>query len=48
MGGGGWPNRHITFIMAKKRLIYSLFCSIYSICGGRMLVENVIMGVGVD
>jgi len=34
MGEEAWPNRHITFIEAKKSLIYSLFCSIYGICGG--------------
>jgi len=39
---GGWPNRHITFIVVKKSLIYSLSCSIYGICEGRGLVENVI------
>jgi len=44
MGGGGWPNRHITFIVAKKSLIYSLFCSIYGILGEKGLVENVICG----
>jgi len=32
--GGIWPNRHVTFIVAKKSLIYSLSCSIYGICGG--------------
>jgi len=37
-----WSNRHITFIVAKKSLIYTLFCSIYDICGGKKLVENVI------
>jgi len=35
MGEVVWPNRHITFIVAKKSLIYSLFCSIYGICGER-------------
>jgi len=34
----GWPNCHITFIVAKKSLIYSLFSFIFGICGGRMLV----------
>jgi len=35
-GGVGWPNHHIiTFILAKKSFIYSLFCSIYGICGER-------------
>jgi len=28
-----WPNRHITFVVVKKSLISSLFCSIYDICG---------------
>jgi len=47
-----WANRHITFIVAKKSLIYNLFFSIYGICGeggwlitpwgvGRGLAENV-------
>jgi len=46
-----WQNRHITFIVAKKSLIYSLFCSIYGVLrgggwlktsyGGRGLAENV-------
>jgi len=35
MGGGGWPNRHITFIVGEKAFIYSLFCSAYGVCGGR-------------
>jgi len=34
-----WPNRHITFIVAKKSLIY-IFYSIYGICGGKVLVEK--------
>jgi len=34
-GEGVWPNYHITFIVAKTSLIYSLFCSTYGICGGR-------------
>jgi len=38
---GVWPNHHVTFIVATK-LILKLFCSIYNICGGRGLVENVI------
>jgi len=42
MRGGGWANRHITFMVIKKALIYSLFCSIYGIYEGRVLVENVI------
>jgi len=40
MGEGFSPNRHITFIVAKKSLIYSLFCSIYDICRERELVEK--------
>jgi len=27
-------------------LIYSLLCSIYGICGGRGLIENIIWGKG--
>jgi len=46
MGEGVWPNRHITVNSSYKSLIYSLFCSIYGICGGRRLVENVIWGKG--
>jgi len=43
MGGDGvWPNRHITFTVAKKSLTYTLFCCISGICGGRGFVENVI------
>jgi len=44
MGGGGWPNRHITFIVAKKSLIYGLFYSLFGICGGKVLFENVVWG----
>jgi len=36
-GVGFWPNRHITFIVVKKSLIYRLSFSIYGICGGRGL-----------
>jgi len=32
--------------VAKKSLIYNLFCSIYGICGGKGLVKNVIWGRG--
>jgi len=45
--GEGWPNHHITFKLAKTKLIYSLFCSIYGMCGGKRLVENVIWRGGV-
>jgi len=41
MEEGVWPNHHISFIVAKKSLIYSLFSSNYSKCGGRGLAENV-------
>jgi len=44
-GGGGWPYRHKTFIVAKKSLIYSLFCYLRYF-GERRLVENVIWGRG--
>jgi len=44
VGERGWLNRHITFIVAKKSLIYGVFCSIYGVCKGRGLVENVIWG----
>jgi len=33
-GGWGWPNRHITFIVAEKSLIHSSSCSIYGIWEG--------------
>jgi len=49
--GEGFGLIVITFIVAKKSLIYSLFCSIYGICGlgdwlktlygGRGVTENV-------
>jgi len=45
-GRRGRLNRHAIFIVAKKSLIYSLFCSIFGICVGRVLVENVVWGEG--
>jgi len=44
MWEGVWPNLHITFIVAKK-LNLQLICSIFVICGGRV-VKNVIWGRG--
>jgi len=34
---GVWPNRHVTFIVDKKSLIYGLFYFIYGIGGGGWL-----------
>jgi len=36
----GGVGQIITFGVAKKSLIYSLFGSIYGICGGRWLVKT--------
>jgi len=41
MGGGGLAKSSYNFYSAKKSLIYSLFCSIYGIFGGRRLAENI-------
>jgi len=47
MAGGVWPNRHITFIVAKKpNSQFILLYLRYIICIGRGLVENVIWGEG--
>jgi len=43
-GGGGWPNRHITFIVAKKLNLQFILLYLWYMCG---LVENVIWGEGV-
>jgi len=40
-GEGGWPNRHITIIVAKELTLLYL-----GICRRRELVENVIWGRG--
>jgi len=41
-GEGGLQNCHITFIVDKKAS--SLFFSIYGICGGMGLIENIMRG----
>jgi len=41
MGEGVWPNRH-NFYSGWRSLIHNYFRSIYGICGGKELVENVI------
>jgi len=46
MGEGGLAKSSYNFYRGQKRLIYSLFCSIYGLCGGKGLVENVIWGEG--
>jgi len=45
MGKGGWPNRHITFIVAEKNLLHSSSCS-YTVYGGRGLGRKRRMGGG--
>jgi len=48
-GGGGlgvWPNCHITFLVVKKSLIYSILCSIYGTCGRRGLLKTSYGGGG--
>jgi len=45
MGEGGWPNRHITFLVVKK--INLQFILLYlRYMWGKGLVENVIWGKG--
>jgi len=46
MGGGGWPNRYITFIMAKKAQFTVYFALFTVLCEGMRLVESVIWGRG--
>jgi len=41
MGGGGWPNRHITFTVAKKLTLQFILLYLRYMWG---LVENVIWG----
>jgi len=43
-GGGGWPNRHITFIVAEKAQ-FTVPLALFTVyMGERKLVENVIWG----
>jgi len=40
--GGGWPNSHITFIVAEKAL-FTVAVALFTVCvEGSGLVENVI------
>jgi len=46
MGGECWPNRHITFIVAKKKLNLELILLYLQYMWGEGLVENSIWGEG--
>jgi len=41
LGRGNFAKLSYTFIVPEKSLIYSFFCCIFGIRGGRGLVENV-------